>query len=152
MDVQLKISNKSDYALKAILDLCYRYDSGETTSIFDISKRQNIPDMFLEQIMLLLKKSGVVLSKRGKGGGFLLNKNPKEIVIGEILRVVEGPIEPDALKYSQPNKSYDQIVFQEVWQKVTQAISDIVDSVSFADIMDRIDELKADKSEFNYMI
>ena len=66
----LKITFKGDYALKALLDLSYRYEENKAVSITDIAKRQNIPAQYLEQIMLILKGAGIINSKRGVGGGF----------------------------------------------------------------------------------
>ena len=148
----MKITYKGDYALKAILDLSYYYDSGEVVPINDISKRQNIPEKYLEQIMLILKRAGYIDSKRGIGGGFLLLKSPQNITIGEIVRLIEGPIEPIICGKEPHHASCgeeDECAFREVWVKVTKAISSIVDDVTFAGIMRRNDELRKHKSNLN---
>ena len=148
----MKISYKGDYALKALLDLSYRYEEKRAVSIAEISKRQNIPAQYLEQIMLILKGAGIIGSKRGVGGGFFLKKAPEDVVIGDVVRLIEGPVEPIACgkrihDYSCGEEK--ECVFREVWVNVTEAISEIVDRVTFADIMRRDQELK--QSNLGYM-
>jgi Rrf2 family cysteine metabolism transcriptional repressor len=151
----MKISYKGDYALKTILDLAYFYNGRLVVPLVDIARRQNIPENYLEQIMLSLKGSGYVGSKRGVGGGFFLAKSPKEITIGDIVRVMEGPIEPIACG----KKIHDagcgeeaQCAFREVWMKVTDSISTIVDQLTFDDMMQRNDELKKQNQDYMYYI
>ena len=145
----MKITFKGDYALKAILDLSYRYENNGAVSVSEIAKRQNIPGQYLEQIMLILKGAGIIDSKRGVGGGFFLKKPPDQIILGDVVRLVEGPIEPIACGKKIHDYSCgeeDDCVFREIWLNVTQAISDIVDYVTFADIMTRDSEMKSRKS------
>jgi Rrf2 family transcriptional regulator, cysteine metabolism repressor len=151
----MKISYKTDYALKAILDLSAHSDGGKVVPITDIARRQDIPMPFLEQIMLLLKKAGVVQSKTGKGGGFVLLKKPEETTLGEIVRLIEGPIEPIACGVrGVPSGCAEEgrCAFQEVWLKVADAVSDIVDGTTFADIMRRRVELTETGTRDFYMI
>lgn len=152
----MKITYKGEYALRALLDLSYKYNSKEIVPISDICKRQSIPEKYLEHIMLILKKSGYVDSKRGIGGGFFLIKSPQEISIGEIIRRVDGPMAPNAGITNASSDlritNEDQQVFSEVWQDVTTAILRVVDHVTFADIMRRADALRQENENFNYII
>ena len=151
----MKISYKGDYALKAILDLSYRVEEKRAVSISEISKRQNVPAQYLEQIMLVLKGAGMIGSKRGVGGGFFLKKAPEDIVIGDVVRLVEGPIEPIVCGRKIHDYSCGEekeCVFREVWVNVTEAISEIVDNVTFADIMRRDQELKRKTIGYMYNI
>ena len=141
----MKISYKGDYALKALLDLCYRFESLSPVPIGEISKRQNIPAKYLEQIMLVLKGAGIIGSKRGAGGGFFLSKPPDEILLGDVIGLIEGPIEPIACAKQIHNSTCgeeDQCVFREIWLNVMDAITGVVDHVTFGDIMRRDKELK----------
>jgi Rrf2 family transcriptional regulator, cysteine metabolism repressor len=152
---KMKISYKTDYALKAILDLAVHSESGGVVPITDIAGRQDIPMPFLEQIMLLLKKAGVVQSKTGKGGGFFLLKRPDETTLGEIVRLIEGPIEPIACGVRGiPSgcAEEERCAFREVWLKVADAASDVVDGTTFADIMRRQRELTEHRSQDHYII
>lgn len=151
----MKITYKGDYALKSILDLSFHYKTGEIVPLSDISGRQDIPVKYLEQIMLVLKGAGYVYSRRGVGGGFQLAKPPADITLGEIVRIIEGPIEP----ISCGKRDYDSqcgeeecCAFREVWMKVTDRISEIVDRLSFADIMRRVQELREQKMGYHYQI
>ena len=142
----MRISYKGDYALKTILDLTFRYKDGPV-HIEDISKRQDIPLKFLEQILLQLKKGKFVNSKKGPSGGYYLARRPSAIYLGEVLRYIEGDISPiscvgnAALEY--PCDFKDKCGFIDIWNRVDKAISGIVDKVSFESIrrsMKRKDE------------
>ena len=151
----MKLTYKGDYALKAILDLCLHAHDGRVVPLTDIARRQDIPVPFLEQIMLILKKAGYVQSKAGKGGGFLLLKRSGDITLGEIIRLIEGPIEPIACgAINQPSgcAEAERCAFREVWVQMTDAISGIVDTVTFARIMRRTRELHEQRIENNYHI
>jgi Rrf2 family protein len=151
----MKITYKGDYALKAVLDLSTRYENGGVVPLSEIAARQDVPMHYLEQIMLVLKGAGYVSSKRGAGGGFALTKRPAEISVGEIVRQIEGPIEPIVCGKKIHDSSCGEencCAFREVWLKVTEAISDIVDSVSFAHIMQRTQQLKEQNSSYTYQI
>jgi Rrf2 family protein len=151
----MKITFKGDYALKAILDLCMSSQNDKVVPLTDISRRQDIPLPFLEQIMLILKKAGYVQSRTGKGGGFYLAKRPDEITLGEIVRLIEGPIEPIACGAKcQPSGCAEEehCAFREIWVNVTDSISDIVDQVTFAHIMRRTRELRESALTNDYSI
>jgi len=87
------ISQKAKYALRALLELA-RAGEGEALLITDIAERQRIPKKFLEQILLDLKHRGLVHSRRGRGGGYGLLKDPREITLGQIMRIIDGPQAP----------------------------------------------------------
>ena len=91
----MRISTKGRYAMQLMLDLA-RYNTGEPISLKDISKRQEISEKYLEQIISLLNKGGFVRSVRGAQGGYLLNRDPKDYKVGEILRITEGDLAPVA--------------------------------------------------------
>jgi Rrf2 family protein len=151
----MKLTYKGDYALKAILDLCLHAQDGCVVPLTDIARRQDIPMPFLEQIMLILKKAGYVQSKAGKGGGFLLLKRPENITLGEITRLIEGPIEPIACGAegcASGCADEERCAFREVWVQVTDAVSGIVDTVTFSRIMRRTRELHDQRIVDNYHI
>ena len=134
----MKITYKGDYALKAVLDLAIHYGS-EVITINDIAKRIDAPVKFLEQILLDLKKGGFVESRRGKIGGYLLSKAPNKITMGEVIRFVDGPIEPISCVRHGYNGCHDvyKCVFRSIWQQVFEATSSIVDNVTFEDLAAR---------------
>ncbi len=131
----MKVTYRGDYALKAVLDLAMHYGK-ELTTIHDIAKRIDAPVKFLEQVLLELKRGGFVESRRGKVGGFLLSKPPSRITVGDVVRFVDGPLEPIAcVKYGYPDcRDAYQCVFKKIFQDVADATSGIVDSVTFEDL------------------
>lgn len=133
----MKITYKGDYAIKAVLDLALQ--NGNLVTIHDMAKRIDVPIKFLEQVLLDLKRGGFVESRRGKIGGYLLSKAPSQIKLGEVIRFIDGPIEPIACianKYTGcPDLS--RCVLRRVWQKAAVAVSGIVDNVSFEDLADQ---------------
>lgn len=89
----MKLSRKSEYACLALIDLTENYNKG-LVKIEDVSKRKEIPKKYLEQILLLLQRSGYLKSKRGAEGGYRLSKHPKEVTVAEIVRLMDGALAP----------------------------------------------------------
>jgi len=131
----MKITFKGDYALKTILDLALHYN-GELVTGHDLAQRIDAPIKFLEQVLLELKKGGLVESRRGNLGGYILSKPPAQITVGEVVRLIEGPIEPIACAKDGYSNCSDinKCVLKRMWQKVAKATSDIVDTVTFEDL------------------
>jgi Rrf2 family transcriptional regulator, cysteine metabolism repressor len=135
----MKISYKSDYALKAILDLALWYESGEPVSIQDTAKRIDAPVKFLEQIFSGLKTHGIIESRRGSNGGYLLCRAPEQLTVGEIIRLIEGPTEPISCvkkDYSGCSEVYT-CVFRKIWQDVHSATSQVIDHVNFKQLTEQ---------------
>jgi Rrf2 family protein len=135
----MRITYKGDYALKALLDLTLHYDQGLST-IHDIAKRINAPVKFLEQVLLELKGAGFVESRRGKVGGYLLAKTPGQITLGEVVRLIDGPIEPIACVekgYTGCTDVY-KCVFRPIWSDVGKAIAEVVDNITFEKLASKI--------------
>lgn len=140
----MKISYKSDYALKAVLDLALCYEGREPVSIHDTAKRIDAPVKFLEQIFSSLKTYGIIESRRGSSGGYLLARSPEKITVGEIIRLIEGPTEPISCvkqDYTGCNEIYT-CVFRSIWQDVHQATSRIIDNINFKDLALRYDSAR----------
>lgn len=85
------ISKKTKYALNALVHLAHKYEQGPVL-ISTISEKENIPQKFLESILLDLKNAGILASKKGKGGGYYLLRDPKEVNIADVMRLFDGPI------------------------------------------------------------
>jgi len=125
----MNTSVKGEYALQAILDLAAQ-PPGEPVRIAEIARRQKIPQKFLELILAGLKQSGFVESRRGAEGGYLLARPAESITVGEVLRSVEGT---HAGKGRSRRKT--ETPFTDMWQQVDQAVSEIVDKTTFADLL-----------------
>jgi Rrf2 family cysteine metabolism transcriptional repressor len=140
----MKITYKSDYALKAVLDLALCYESREPVSIHDTAKRIDAPVKFLEQIFSGLKAHGVIESRRGSNGGYLLAKPPEKITVGEIIRLIEGPIEPISCvnqDYTGCKEMYT-CVFRNIWKDIHHATSQVIDHVNFRDLAIQYDSMR----------
>ena len=124
----MNISVKGEYALQAVLDLTAR-GSRNPVKIADIARRQKIPQKFLELILASLKQGGFVESRRGAEGGYLLAKPAPTIMVGDVLRFFESS-QGSKAKGRRKNDS----PFAEMWQQVDEAISEVVDQTSFADL------------------
>jgi Rrf2 family transcriptional regulator, cysteine metabolism repressor len=129
----MNISVKSEYALKAVFDLAVQYLNAPPGTlqmgpikIADIAKRQKIPQKFLELILAGLKQSGFVDSRRGAEGGYLLARSVDNITVGDVLRAVEN--------VKGGSRSHGNDPFGEVWRRVDQAISDVLDQTSFGEL------------------
>lgn len=125
----MRISAKSEYAIKAMLDLALHFEKG-LIPIQEIAARQGIPQRYLEQVLLLLKRAGFLVSKRGAAGGYHLVRPPHEISVGEVLRAIEEL--PVVLDSSGG--------LQELWRDILDAVSGVVDGVTFADLCKRVEE------------
>lgn len=132
------ISQKAKYALRALLALA-KVEQGSSVLISDIAESQKIPKKFLEQILLDLKHHGIVMSRRGKAGGYLLLKRPHEITFGEVLRIIDGPIAPlpclSKMAYRRcddcPSEAACEV--RRVFARVTSATRDVLDKTSIED-------------------
>jgi len=86
------LSKKSQYAFQALMYLAEKNKEDQPVLIAEISKKKKIPLKFLENILLELKKAGILESKKGKGGGYYFAKNPKDVLLATIIRLIDGPI------------------------------------------------------------
>src|SRR3954464_14710534 len=99
----VKVSTRGDYASRALLSLALHADGQGPTSVRDIAERTGLPQPYLEQILLALKGAGLVRSKRGVGGGYVLARSPEDITLGQIVSAVDGPIVAGGLRAAPPN-------------------------------------------------
>ncbi|SFB03821.1 Rrf2 family protein [Acetitomaculum ruminis DSM 5522] len=134
----MKISTKGRYALRMMLDMTM-HSNGSPVRIKDIAARQGISEKYLEQIVSILNKSGYVRSVRGPQGGYLLTKKPEEYTTGMILRLTEGSLAPVmCLEFDDSNccDKEDDCVTIMLWKKLNDAINDVVDNVTLADLVE----------------
>ena len=127
----MKLSTKGRYGLRALIDLA-QYSEEAPVSITSISARQDLSERYLEQLMSMLKKAGLVKSVRGAGGGYVLAKDMASISIGDVLRVLEGSLEPVECAGIGPDggcKASDNCVTKYVWQRINESISRTVDEI-----------------------
>lgn len=134
----MKISTKGRYALRLMLDLAL-HNNGECVSIKEISERQGISDKYLEQIITVLNRAGYVRSVRGAMGGYMLSKNPKEYTVGNIIRLMEGNLAPVSCIEDEENRCERaaSCVTVEIWEKINEAVNNVIDNITLADLVSR---------------
>lgn len=134
----MQISQKCQYAVRAVFELAKHYGKGPVR-IADVAKAQAIPARFLEVILGELRQGRFVESRRGRDGGYLLARAPRSISVGQVLRFVEGPIAPVgclAEGGGQDCALHGRCVFDGLWRKAQEAVADVYDSTSFQDLLE----------------
>lgn len=134
----MKISTKGRYALRFMLDLA-QHESDGYIALKDVAERQKISKKYLEQIVPLLNKSGVLRTTRGYQGGYMLAKNPDEYTVGDILRITEGSLAPVTCLDDEPNRceKADSCMTLGVWQGLYKVITDYLDGITLQEIIDK---------------
>ena len=136
----MKVSTRGDYASRALLSLALHDEGGIPTSVRDVAERTGLPQPYLEQILLALKGAGLVRSKHGVGGGYVLARHPSEITLGQIVSAVDGPIVAGDFGEPHQNGACDhegQCVLLTVWADVGHQMRSHLDSYTLADMVAR---------------
>lgn len=131
----MKLSTKGRYGLKAIFDLALHYEE-QPISLSAIAQRCDISLSYLEQLISQLKKFGVVSSVRGAQGGYILNGQPKDITVGQVLRALEQLAPVDCVTDDYDCESSDFCVTRVIYQKILDAILETVDNITIQDMID----------------
>jgi Rrf2 family protein len=140
------LSNKAKYALRALFALSRKYDQGPVL-ISDLAAEEGIPKKFLELILLELKNQGILQSKKGKGGGYFLGKNPDSITLGQVIRILDGPLAPlpcvSQIAYRKCDECEDEATcgIRIVMKEVRDATARILDSASLAAVLGRVESV-----------
>ena len=145
----MKLTKRGEYGLRALLTLACVYGQ-RTLSLREISVQEKLPVKFLEQIMMILKRNNFVESIKGKHGGYSLSRPPAEITVGEIVRVVDGPLAPIGTAREiekKIQKDEHNAGLYSILLDVRNAISDILDRKSLADVCKKSLELARQKPE-----
>ncbi len=134
----MKISTKGRYAVRVMLDLALN-NTGECIKVKEIASRQGISEKYLEQIIAILNKAGYVKSVRGAQGGYRIAKEPKDYTVGMILRLTEGSLAPVVCleEDSDTCERCDTCETLEVWKKLYDAVNEVVDGVTIADLVEK---------------
>ena len=133
----MRITAKSEYATRALVDLVLQGTENGHVQVRDIATRQNVPEKYLVQILLVLKHAGIVESRRGADGGYRLAKPAVEITLGEVVRAVEGPLMPLRC-FTDADESNAAWPLREhacaLWAGIRKEVADVLDSRTFADL------------------
>ncbi len=134
----MKVSTRGDYAARALLSLALHDAEGGPTSVRDIAERTGLPQPYLEQILLALKGAGLVRSKRGVGGGYVLARPPAEITLSDIVSAVDGPIVAGDFGEPHTDGACDhegQCVLLAIWAEVGGHMRKYLDSWTLGDLV-----------------
>lgn len=133
----MRVSAKSDYALRALIDLAVTAGAG-AVSADEVGRRQDIPHGFLQAILADLRRAGIVVSLRGQAGGWRLARDPAEVTVADVIRAVDGPLvsvyglRPEAVFYNETAQS-----LQPVWIAARSALREVFESVTIRHLADQ---------------
>ncbi|MDO9573808.1 MAG: Rrf2 family transcriptional regulator [Candidatus Contubernalis sp.] len=133
----MKFSTKGRYGLRAMLEMAANRGDGPL-AMHTIAKNQGISERYLEQLLIPLKRAGMVKSVRGSQGGYVLKRAPEDITVGDIVRVLEGPIAPvDCVNELDPEtcSRSELCVTRRIWTEVRDSVSSVLDSYTLADLV-----------------
>lgn len=146
------ISKKTKYGLKALIYLARKYDQGPIL-IADLAREEKIPKKFLENILLSLKNSGILQSRKGRGGGYYLGRPPGKITFGQAIRVMEGPLAPvpcvSEMAYARCTECGNELTcgIRLVMKDVRDEMARILDGTSLADVLKKVDRAEASQTD-----
>lgn len=151
----MRLSTRGHYGLKAMFDLAQHYGT-VPVSLKSVAERQSLSEHYLEQLIAVLRKKGLVRSVRGAQGGYLLARETKDIKVGDVIRALEGPIAPLECVNEQDEVSVcdqaDYCIIRNVWVKVRDSIASVLDSITLEDLCREAEEARQAKSYYMYYI
>jgi Rrf2 family protein len=139
----MKLSAKSDYAVRAVMGLARHHQSGKSLRVEDLAEQQGIPQNYLVQILIELKSQQIVQSVRGKEGGYLLARPPAGITMGDVLRCVHGQVF-DSPALSDPQCPPE---LRAAWKRLQKAVDDSANAITFQLLLDQ----STDKEKMYYI-
>ncbi len=131
----MKLSSRSRYGTRLMLDLAMHYDHGPIP-VGEISRRQDISVKYLEQLIIPLKKAKLIKSVRGPKGGYMLSKDPARITVGEIVEVLEGGVElSKCLREPERCERVEVCKTRKIWEEATEAVYERLNSITLAELI-----------------
>lgn len=121
------ISSKGKYGLVALIDICL-YSGSEAVTLKSVSKRQNISERYLEQIFSILRKGGIITSKKGAQGGYFLARKAEDITVGEILNILEGDLK--IVSPSEEKNDIECFIQKNIWNNINRQIETYFNSIT----------------------
>ncbi len=134
----MRVSTRSDYGLRALIELAGNYGRGPMQSS-EIALRRHVPEQYLDQLLTTLRKSGFIRSVRGPAGGHELVRDPSSVCVREVIEALEGSLSPVAW-LDEPAEGTDhphQCGQREIWERIRDATAEILSGYSIADLLER---------------
>ena len=134
----MRVSSRSDYGLRALIELAGNYGRGPMQSS-EIALRRHVPEQYLDQLLTVLRKAGFIRSVRGPGGGHELLRDPSELTVLEVIQTLEGSLSPVGWLDDPPEVTDHphQCGQREIWERIRVATTDILASYTVADLLER---------------
>ena len=133
----MRLSTRGRYGVTAMYDLAMHYGAG-CVPLKSIAERQNLSETYLEQLISPLRKSGLVRSTRGAQGGYVLAREPKAITVGDVIRILEGPIAPVDCVIEKDGNGYcgktEVCITRDIWLKLKESMDKVLDSITLEDL------------------
>lgn len=146
----MKLSTKGRYGVKAMVELAIHYGV-DPISIKTISLSQGISEYYLEQLFSPLRKANLIKSIRGANGGYVLNKEPKDITIADIINVLEGPIEISGCVEGDICDNEDACATKLLWEKIKNSIDEVMETTTLQDIVDDNEKIRVKNQELKFV-
>lgn len=146
---KMKLSTKGRYGLKTMFQLAYNYGKGPI-SLKSVAEEEGLSENYLEQLVAVLKRDGLLQSVRGAQGGYMLSKHPKDITVGSILRSLEGNLAPAACVIDEEMnvcEKEEYCVTRIIWQRIRDSIYDVIDSITLQDMIDEQENILQKKKK-----
>lgn len=146
----MKLSTKGRYGVKAMFDLAL-HGGDSPLPLKTIAERQEISEAYLEQLIAILRKAGLVESVRGAQGGYMLAYSPKEITVGSVIRTLEGSMAPADCVAEDNNVECENAsccVTRPIWEKIRISVDNVIDSITLQDMVDDYNSQASDESMY----
>ena len=129
----MKVSTKGRYGLLAMIDIAAHQSQG-SVSLRSVAERNNLSENYLEQLLSILRKAGLVTSTRGAQGGYMLARPPDSITMGDILRELEGSLSPVDCLSTPETPQCSSCVTRPVWEKLYNSLNNVLDNTKLSDL------------------
>lgn len=139
----MKFSTKGRYGLRALIDLAV-HANGSHVSVIQIAERQGVSMNYLEQVFSVMRKANIVKSIKGAQGGYVLQKKPEDLLVGDLLRILEGDINLVELEQNETSDSMSilrRCLYQHVWNPMTNRLNELLDSMTLEDLAEEYRQL-----------
>lgn len=145
----LRLSKRTEYGLRAVVQLARLWPQTFVQSR-DLSKQEELPNKFLESILLALRRGGFLESKVGSGGGYRLSRAPRDLLVGDIIRRLEGRLtqkEPTITPDASPGK----VAVRLINQRLTEATDEVLDNMTLEELLEHVNRATATQEEMYYI-
>ena len=148
----MRFSTKGRYGARAMIDLALHYGQGPVM-IKDIAQRQGISEKYLEQLLTMLRRAGIIMSIQGAKGGFLLARPPTELTLLDVLQTLEGSLSPvHCLDHPESCERVSCCVTMEIWEEVKHSVEAVLQNITLEQLVKRHREVIAEKEVLQYEI